>query len=61
MTWRIVLDALLARLVPALLGALLATAADVGLLGPAPERAVEAAQFGLLSSQHPPRVLPHVR
>lgn len=53
MTWRIVLDALLARLVPALLGALLATAADVGLLGPAPERAVEAAQFGLLSSRHP--------
>lgn len=56
--WLIVLDALAVRVVPALVGLLLAVLADAGLLGPAPEQAVEAAQSALLSNPPRPPAVP---
>lgn len=51
--WHTLAAALAVRLVPALVGLLLAVLADAGLLGPAPEAAVEAAQSALSSSKPP--------
>lgn len=51
--WHTLAAALAVRLVPALVGLLLAVLADAGLLGPAPEAAVEAAQSALSSNPRP--------